>query len=117
MVPNLTHTNSFASAKTGDQVILKNSGGTIVNSVVCESADPTCAGWSGPPIQPYGGTSVGVDRSGDLGPEEAEGTGIDAQILCRKLDQATGLPVPDTDTAAHWAQDSSDKIGSGLANR
>ncbi len=32
------------------------------------------------------------------------------QVLYRKLDQATGLPVPNTDTAADWAQDPDDPI-------
>jgi uncharacterized repeat protein (TIGR01451 family) len=32
------------------------------------------------------------------------------QVLYRKLDQATGRPVPDTDTAADWAQDPDDPI-------
>ena len=32
------------------------------------------------------------------------------QILYRKLDQSTGLPVPDTDTRADWAQDPDDLI-------
>jgi hypothetical protein len=39
-----------------------------------------------------------------------EGFGLEGQILYRKLDQATGLPAPDTDTAADWAQDPDDPI-------
>ena len=52
---------------------------------------------------------MGLERfaEGDL---EVEAFGLEGQILYRKLDQATGLPVPDTDTAADWAQATDDNI-------
>lgn len=49
-------------------------------------------GWTGPAVPyPYADHTAG-------------------QILYRKLDEATGLPLPDTDTAADWAQDPNDPI-------
>jgi hypothetical protein len=61
-VPNLTTSGSFVLANTGDEVILKDSEGTHVDSVVYEGGDPTDTLWFGPPISPYGGTSVGIER-------------------------------------------------------
>jgi len=50
------------------------------------------AGWNGPAAPyPYAGYGAG-------------------QVLYRKLNQTTGLPVPDTDAAADWAQDPDDPI-------
>ena len=49
-------------ANTGDQIILKDDGAATVDSVVYEGGDTTDAGWIGPPIYPYGGTSVGIER-------------------------------------------------------
>ena len=102
-VPDLTTTGTFALANTGDQVILKDPGAVIVDSVVYEGGDPTGTVWSGPGIDPYGGDSVGLER---FAQEEqgVEAFGKEGQALCRKLDQVTGLPVPDTASAADWAQ-------------
>ncbi len=108
-VPNLTTSGSFALANTGDEVILKDSEGTHVDSVVYEGGDTTTAGWFGPPIYPYGGTSVGIERFAQQ-ERDVEAFGLEGQILYRKLDQATGLPVPDTNTAADWAQVTDDNI-------
>ena len=79
---------------------------------------PAGTGWSGPTIWPYGGDSTGIerfaslDRAGeDLGLDRGiEGFGFEGQILYRKLDTATALPIPDTDTAADWAQATDDPI-------
>jgi cardiolipin synthase len=105
-VPNLSMSGSVALANTGDELVLKDSSGTIVDSVVYEAGDPTDTGWSGPGIYPYSGDTIGVERFA----QEVEGFGIEGQILYRKLDQATGLPVPDTDTVADWAQATDDDI-------
>jgi hypothetical protein len=102
-VPNLTTSGSFALANSGDQVILKDAGAVIVDSVVYEDGDPTDTGWSGPGIYPYGGDTVGIEGFA-RGERGVEVFGKEGQVLYRKLDQATGLPVADTDTAADWAQ-------------
>jgi hypothetical protein len=108
-VPNLTTSGSFVLANTGDEVVLRDSEGTHVDSVVYEGGDITTAGWFGPPIYPYGGTSVGIECFAQH-ERDVEAFGLEGQILYRKLDQATGLPVPDTNTAADWAQATDDNI-------
>ncbi len=108
-VPNLTTSGRFVLANTGDEGILKDSEGTHVDSVVYEGGDPTGIIWFGPPIYPYGGTSVGIERFAQQ-ERDVEAFGLEGQILYRKLDQATGLPIPDTDTAADWAQATDDNI-------
>jgi hypothetical protein len=71
--------------------------------------DPTGTGWSGPGIYPYGGDTVDIERFAQ-GEQDVEAFGKEGQVLYRKLDQTTGLPVPDTDTAADWAQATDDTI-------
>lgn len=93
-VPNLPKSGSFLLNNNGDEVILKDGAGTVVDTVVFEGGDPGSDGWSGVPVNPYSGSSAG-----------AEG-----QILYRKRDQATGLPVLDTNRATDWAQDPGDGI-------
>ena len=58
-------------------------------------ATPDAPGWQGLTVYPYRPST----NFGEAG-----------QILYRKLDQRTGLPVPDTDTRADWAQDPDDII-------
>jgi Lamin Tail Domain len=110
LVPNLSMSGDFTLANTGDEIILKENTGAEVDCAVYEDGDPTACDWSGSPIEPYGGATVGVERFAPLGPGEPEGFGVEGQILYRKLDQATGLPVPDTDTASNWAQATDDNI-------
>jgi hypothetical protein len=102
-VPDLITSGTFALANTGDEIVLKDAGAVIVDSVVYEGGDPTGTGWSSPGVYPYGGDTVGIER---FAQEEQgiEAFGKEGQVLYRKLNQATGLPIPDTDTAADWAQ-------------
>ncbi|MBN1660996.1 MAG: lamin tail domain-containing protein, partial [Anaerolineae bacterium] len=108
-VPNLVTSGTFNLTNTGDELVLKDGDGLVVDSVVYEDGDPAGIGWSGPGIYPYGGDTVGIERFAEH-TREAEGFGLEGQILYRKLDQSTGLPVPDTDTAADWAQATDDDI-------
>jgi hypothetical protein len=108
-VPNLARSGAFELANTGDQVILRDDGAAIVDSVVYEGADPTGTGWTGPGIYPYGGDTVGIEGFAQQ-EQDVEAFGLEGQVLYRKLDQATGLPVPDTHTAADWAQATDDPI-------
>lgn len=70
----------------GDEVVLRDSFGDVIDTVVYEAGDTGVQGWSGSGVEPY---SIG----------RAEG-----QILYRIPDETTGLPVPDTNTAADWIQ-------------
>ncbi len=82
-------------ADYGDEVVLLDASDAVVDALVYEDGDTGQAGWSGTAVYPY--------SSGGL-------FGQDGQILYRRRDQATGLPVPDTDTAADWAQMTDDVI-------
>jgi hypothetical protein len=108
-VPNLSRSGSLALANAGDELVLKDGSGTIVDSVVYEGGNPSDTGWFGPTISPYSGDTVGIERFAQ-GEADVEGFGIEGQILYRKLDQTTGLPVPDTDMAEDWAQATDDDI-------
>ncbi len=68
------------------------SGTVVVDALVYTVTLLPSPGWTGPALPyPYPGFPSG-------------------QVLYRKLDPATGLPVPDTDTAADWAQDPADPL-------
>jgi len=82
-------------ANAGDECLLVDDGDDLVDALVYRDGDISVQGWSGPALQPWTPSTTFA----------AEG-----QILYRKRDQATGLPVPDTDTADDWAQDPGDHI-------
>ncbi len=79
-------------SNSGGEVLLINHEGQVVDVLVYESGDTSTAGWSG----------TAVFR--------LNGFGADGQILYRMRDQQTGFIVPDTNTAADWAQSSTDVI-------
>ncbi len=76
----------------GDEVVLTDAGGALQDVLVYKEGDINQPGWVGPALQPY--------HPGALAEE--------GQILYRKLDQASGRPVADTDTAGDWAQEAAD---------
>lgn len=82
-------------ANNGDEVLLADAAGLMVDVLVYLAGDTGRGGWSGQALQPYRVSGV----------FSAEG-----QILFRKRAQADGAPVPDTNTAADWAQESGDII-------
>ena len=90
-VPNMTGTPLNLIQKGGELVLI-NAEGNLADAVVYGTGNVAQPGWNGDSVKPY---SAG----------RAKG-----QILYRKLDQATGWPVPDTDTVADWAQDPNDPI-------
>ncbi len=74
----------------GEVTYLIDAGGVPVD-VLAYGKGIAETGWQGPAVpHPYAGYN-------NLG-----------QVLYRKLDAATGLPVPDTDSARDWAQDPDD---------
>ncbi len=80
-------------ANTGGRLILSRPDGQVSDVLVYEGGDTAAGGWRGASVAPYTPTSA----------FHQEG-----QILCRKLDERTGLPMPDTDSAEDWAQDPED---------
>jgi cardiolipin synthase len=81
-------------ANNGDEALLVNAAGILVDTLVYEGGDTGQAGWLGTAAQPYAGSGLAVS----------------GQILYRMRDQRTGQPVPDTDTAADWAQSTTDVV-------
>jgi cardiolipin synthase A/B len=92
-VPDMTGT-APTLANTGDELRLMNASAAIVDAIVYEGGNTTSGGWTGPAIYPY--------IQGFFGEE--------GQILYRKLDESTGLPVADTNTLTDWAQAKDDDI-------
>lgn len=82
-------------ANAGDEVILIDASGATADVLVYSGGDTTTLGWIGAAVESYRVASVFA----------AEG-----QILYRQRDQADGSPVPDTDSAADWAQSPDDPI-------
>jgi len=78
----------------GDEIILLDAEEQVQDLLVYGSGDTGSDGWSGSAVQSY--------HPGAIGKE--------GQILYRKLDQLTGRPIPDSDTAADWAQDPADLV-------
>lgn len=76
-----------------DECILLDANGQALDVLVYGNGVPPAGGWDGESVQPWtSGSSFGAQ----------------GQILYRKRDQSTGLPVADTDMAVDWAQDPSD---------
>jgi cardiolipin synthase len=83
-----------ALANDGDEVVLLDSEGVPQDALVYKGGNIHELGWQGPAVLPY--------YPGTL-PERG-------QILYRKLDQASGHPTSDTDSAGDWAQETADPI-------
>jgi len=82
-------------ANDGDEAVLFDAQGTITDMLVYRNGDTSAWHWSGAALQPWS----------NAGLYAAEG-----QILYRRLDESTGLPVADTHTAADWAQYADDPV-------
>ena len=80
---------------SGGTVVLRDDTEAVIDVLVYKDGDITHEGWVGPAVEPY--------RVGTLFGEEG-------QILYRMRDPMTGLPVPDTNSAADWAQSPGDVL-------
>jgi uncharacterized repeat protein (TIGR01451 family) len=94
-VPDLSYSGSLRFNDDGDGVTLCNAGQQPIDVLVYGQASLPLSGWSGPALQPYNPTNTFPPRG---------------QIYYRKRDERTGWPVPDSDTAANWAQDAADPL-------
>ena len=81
-------------ANTGDEVILRSPTAFYRDTLVYGDRVTRTPGWTGPPVLPYANHLMGTA----------------GQILSRKCDEATGLPVPDTDTSSDWLQSPDDPV-------
>ena len=93
-VPNLTGA-AWQFSNSGGRLTLVSPDGSYSDTLVYEGGSADVPGWSGEPVLPYQPTNF---------------FGQEGQILYRKLDQGSGLPVPDRDTRADWASDPDDVI-------
>lgn len=91
--PDVTLARWPGFANDGDEVLLSDPNGQLIDAVVYGDGDTSILGWAGAAVQPY--TVRGV-------------FGKEGQILFRKSDNATGLPISDSDRATDWAQAISD---------
>ncbi len=82
-------------ANSGDEVLLFDAAGALVDALVYSGGDAQQAGWAGPALEPYKVAGV---------------FGQEGQILHRRRDPSTGALVGDTDSAADWAQSTADPI-------
>ena len=92
--PNLTG-GALQLANTGGRLSLSRPGGSLVDAVVYKAGSASQAGWQGESVKPYAPTSALSEKG---------------QVLYRKLDERTALPLPDTDTAADWSGDRADAL-------
>ncbi len=82
-------------ANHGDEVVLFDSENQVIDLMVYGDGDSTGIGWVGASVQPY----------------KVRGLfGEEGQVLYRKREPLTGLPVVDTNSASDWAQDGNDPI-------
>jgi len=82
-------------ANTGDEVLLHDADGALIDALVYLGGDTAQAGWRGAAVEPYRVSGVFA---------------VEGQVLYRKRDQVTGRIVPDTDSAADWAQATDDIV-------
>ena len=94
-LPDITLAPWPGFANGGDEVILQNSQNHVVDLLVYGSGNTDHFAWQGTAVLPY--------TAGGLFAKEG-------QILYRKRDQKSGLPVSDTDGAEDWAQSRKDAI-------
>ncbi len=79
----------------GGECLLKDAGGATADVLVYEGGEAATAGWLGAAVWPWSPSTY---------------FGAEGQILYRKRDQGSGLPWPDSDGAADWAQDPTDQL-------
>lgn len=92
-VPNMTG-SAFSLNNAGDRVYVLDGSNAVIDAIVYGSASLAAPDWNGAAVQRY-----------DFPSASSEG-----QILYRKQQEADGMPVPDTDTRADWAQDTADNV-------
>ena len=71
-------------SNSGDEVIVMDSVGRLIDALVYEDGNINQSGWSGPAVEPY--TVSGV-------------FGAEGQVLYRKRNQSDGRPVTDTNSS------------------
>jgi phosphatidylserine/phosphatidylglycerophosphate/cardiolipin synthase-like enzyme len=86
--PDVVLPKWLAFTNTGGAILLRAPGNRFVDTLVYKGGEPAVPGWTGPSLLPY------LNR---VAPERG-------QILARRLDERTGLPAVDTNSASDWIQ-------------
>lgn len=95
-VPNLT--GGVPLLSDDDELVIREGGNGWQDAVVWGGGSITSTGW------PMGWSGLNVLRY------SGSGIGVTGQLIYRKLDEATGRIISDTDTALDWANDRTDPI-------
>lgn len=82
-------------ANNGDEVVLFRPDGSPADVMVYKDGDASALAWQGATVQPYRGSGLFAEEG---------------QILFRRRDEVSGLPVPDTDSERDWAQTMTDGV-------
>ena len=97
-VPDLSVAGSVPTLGPNAELTLREGAGNWIDAVVWGTGEITdtdwITGWAGSNVQRYGGGDVSTS----------------GQILFRKLDEATGKIIADTNTAQDWANDRTDPV-------
>jgi len=97
-VPNLPAAGTRPALSADDVLAIREGAGNWIDAVVWGTGEITdtgwLTGWAGSNVQRYGGGDVSAS----------------GQILYRKLDEATGKIIADTNTAQDWANDRTDPV-------
>jgi cardiolipin synthase A/B len=91
--PDVTLADWPGFANDGDEVLLLDQEGQLIDAVVYGDGDTSISGWAGSAVQPYTVYNI---------------FGKEGQILFRKPNHTTGLPFPDSNSALDWAQEKQD---------
>jgi hypothetical protein len=95
LVPNLVG-GALTFANAGGALLLRRPDGTTSDALPYKAGIlPPGSPWTGPNVLPYTPSSAFHEQG---------------QILYRKLDEQTGLPLGDADAAADWASDGADVL-------
>ncbi|MFW6068852.1 MAG: lamin tail domain-containing protein, partial [Chloroflexota bacterium] len=82
-------------ANVGDEVLLYGPYGNLVDSLIYKNGDTSTGAWQGPAVWPYGGPSLFAEEG---------------QLLFRRREEGSGLPVDDSNQAGDWAQMMADTV-------
>ncbi len=97
-VPNIRAPAGYAfndsSSTSGGAVRVRDTSGATIDTLVYGNYSTVTPGWTGSGVSLYTNSQYA-----NVG-----------QIFYRKLDEATGLPVADTDTLSDWANNTGDNI-------
>ncbi|MCU0522387.1 MAG: phospholipase D-like domain-containing protein [Anaerolineae bacterium] len=91
--PDYPLAKSTGLNNAGDLVMLRTPDGGVADTLVYKDGNPTVPGWSGGTLAPYLGLMTET-----------------GQVLSRICDEASGLPVVDTDSASDWMQSLADTV-------